>query len=606
MTPKVEVVRDKSMVLKPQDYLVIDTETDGTSVKMGYTPILDRLILVSISDGKRRQIIPMELVRSCLADLLKDESLPKVFHNATYDLHVLANIGLDFAGPIFDTMVMAWLLDSNDTSASLDSLASRYLSEGKRSFGKVFDDKKNPFLSNLELSFEYASHDAWLTAKLYELLERELKNRKWIFRQGKNLYDYYLEFESPFTKVLFNMERRGIRIDLNYVNEIEAKITKRLEEIEMEVNLMAKRPINLNSPVQLSKLLFNDLGLPPVKRTNSGSYSTDVSVLETLAAQGVTIAKVLLEYRSLGTLYKTFVKGIKKRVPLTGGRLHPTFNQAGTRTGRLSGSSPNTQNFPRPDNDPFKIRKVFIASDGYALVDSDYSQAEVRLIAHLSADEALIRSITGSDDVYTAIAKDIFNVPEEEVTKRIRNIVKRLVLAVNYGMSPQTLAESLTKGGIPTTVNEAKDLLDRYFKTYRGLGDYIKFIPGVVKKNNGYFFTLLGRPRYIPEILSNSYRSRSLGERQAVNTGPQGGVADLLRVAMVLIESDEELSELGCRMLLQIHDELLFECPEENKEKVVDRVKDIMLNCFPKVGLNLAVPMKVDISTGKTWAEAKE
>ena len=604
--PKVEVVRIPESVLRPGEWIAIDTETTGESVKLGYTPMLDRVILASISDGKRRQIIPVELVCQALGPILKDPSIIKVFHNAKYDMHVLCNLGLKIEGPVVDTMVLGWLVDTNDITASLDSLAEKYLGAGKRSFGKIFDAKKNPFLSDLELSFEYASYDAWITALLFQELRSILVERNWPLRPGKSMWDYYLEFEAPFTKVLFNMERRGVRIDMDYVDDVERKIKTRLSEIESEVNLAARKPVNLNSPAQLSDLLFNHLGCRPKKLTATGAYSTDVSVLEELAAEGVSVAKLVLEYRALSTLNKTFVQGIKKRVPLTGGRLYPTFNQSGTRTGRLSGSSPNTQNFPRPDNDPFQIRKAFLASDGHLLIDSDYSQAEVRLIAHLCGDARLVESILTSDDVYTAIAKDIFGIPKEDVTKKIRNIVKRLVLAVNYGMAPSTLAEDLTKGGIPTTPSEAEQLLGRYFSTYPLLRDYIDRIPYVVKENKGYFYTLLGRTRFIPELLSSSNRTFSLGKRQAVNTGPQGGVADLLRVAMIQIETDEDLKQMGNKMLLQIHDELLFECPEQHVDEAMKRISSIMKDCLETVGIKLAAPMVVEIRSGKNWAEAKE
>jgi len=600
--PKVEILRDKSELLTPKEFLAIDTETTGDSIKMDYTPLLDKIVLVTISDGERRQVVSPEML-PVVKGLLEDPQIPKVFHNAKYDLHVLANHGYFLKGPIWDTMVMAWLICVND-KFSLDAVAEQYLGEGKKSYAKIFSPK-NPFLSDLELSFEYASRDAFLTATVFPILRDKLKSFPWILKEGKTLWDYYCEIESKFTLVLFNMERRGIKVDVQYLVELGKTLNEKISQIEEEINAAAGRPINLRSHQQLAKFLFNDLGIVSSAKTPGGKFlSTNEDVLKDLASKGYKLVDRILEHRKLSKLLSTYVTGLIEKVNLTGGRLYPTFNQTNARTGRLSASNPNTQNFPK-QKDQYKIRSAFIADKDKCLIDADLSQAEVRLIAHISGDPALIKSVM-QKDVYTAIGSEVFGVPPDKITKAMRERIKRLVLATNYGMSAKRLAVELTEGGIPTTSAEAENLLDRYFKVFPLLHKYIENIPYIVKQNGGKFYTLLGRHRDIMELFSSSFNTKAEGERQAVNTGPQAGVADVLRMSMISLESDQELSEYGVRMLLQIHDELLFEAPcDKVTDKVLDRIKHIMTNSLEQVGINLTVPLNVDIQKIYRWSDRK-
>jgi len=404
-----------------------------------------------------------------------------------------------------------------------------------------------------------------------------------IKREG--LEKLYKEVEFPLVYVLYRMEKRGVPFDRDYLQAFGRELEERAERLKKEIFEIAGEEFNVNSTKQLARVLFEKLGLKPVKRTKSG-YSTDVETLTALALQGHKIAELLLEYRKLTKLSSTFVKGILKHMD-DSGRVHTTFIQTGTATGRLSSAEPNLQNLPVSDEMSKRIRHAVRAPDGYTLVWADYSQVELRILAHLSGDENLIRAYREGKDIHTETAKRLFKV--SEVTQELRRVAKTVNFGIIYGMSPHGLSERLR---IP--VKEAEDYINRYFEEFPRVKEYIeKTLQEAYRK--GYVRTLFGRKRPLPELFSSNYNIKSFGERAAVNATIQGTAADIIKMAMVKLH--DELEKLGAYMILQVHDEIVVEAPEEREEEVKELLKETMENVA-----KLSVPLTVDVNSGKHWS----
>jgi DNA polymerase-1 len=404
-----------------------------------------------------------------------------------------------------------------------------------------------------------------------------------IKREG--LEKLYKEVELPLTYVLYRMEKRGVLFDREYLESFGRELDEEAERLKREIFEIAGEVFNVNSPKQLAKVLFEKLGLKPIKKTKSG-YSTDVETLTSLAVQGYKIAELLLEYRKLTKLSSTFVKGILKHMD-DSGRVHTTFIQTGTATGRLSSAEPNLQNLPVSDEISKKIRHAVTAPDGYTLVWADYSQVELRILAHLSGDEKLIKAYREGKDIHTETAKRLFKV--SEVTEELRRVAKTVNFGIIYGMSPHGLSERLR---IP--VKEAEEYINRYFEEFPGVKEYIE---RTLKEaySKGYVRTLFGRKRPLPELSSSNYNVRSFGERAAVNATIQGTAADIMKMAMVKLFG--KLEELGAYMILQVHDEIVVEAPNEKLEEVKELLKETMENV-----VKLSVPLTVEVSSGKHWS----
>ena len=404
-----------------------------------------------------------------------------------------------------------------------------------------------------------------------------------IKREG--LEELYKEVELPLVYVLYRMEKRGVPFDRDYLQAFGRELEERAERLKKEIFEIAGEEFNVNSTKQLARVLFEKLGLKPIKRTKSG-YSTDVETLTTLALQGHKIAELLLEYRKLTKLSSTFVKGILKHMD-DSGRVHTTFIQTGTATGRLSSAEPNLQNLPVSDEISKRIRHAVRAPDGYILVWADYSQVELRILAHLSGDENLIRAYREGKDIHTETAKRLFKV--SEVTQELRRVAKTVNFGIIYGMSPHGLSERLR---IP--VKEAEDYINRYFEEFPRVKEYIeKTLQEAYRK--GYVRTLFGRKRPLPELFSSNYNIKSFGERAAVNATIQGTAADIIKMAMVKLH--DKLEKLGAYMILQVHDEIVVEAPEEREEEVKELLKETMENVA-----KLSVPLTVDVNSGKHWS----
>ena len=401
----------------------------------------------------------------------------------------------------------------------------------------------------------------------------------------EGLEKLYREIELPLIYVLYKMEKRGVLFDREYLEGFGMELDEKSKDIEREIFEIAGEEFNLNSPKQLANILFEKLRLKPLKRTKSG-YSTDVETLTSLALEGHKIAELLLEYRKLTKLNSTFVKGILKHMDKEG-RVHTTFIQTGTATGRLSSAEPNLQNLPVSDEISKKIRYAVTAPEGYTLVWADYSQIELRVLAHLSGDEKLIEAYRKGRDIHTETASHLFGVSPDGVDEKLRRVAKTVNFGIIYGMSPHGLSERL---GIP--VKEAEEYIERYFEKFPRVKDYIE---NTLKEayEKGYVKTIFGRVRPLPELRSSNRNIRSFGERAAVNATIQGSAADIMKLAMVKLHTKLK----NAYMVLQVHDEIVIEAPEEKAEEIVKTVRETMENV-----IELLVPLTVDVNVGKHWS----
>ena len=404
-------------------------------------------------------------------------------------------------------------------------------------------------------------------------------------------YKLFYEVEMPLMKVLAEMEHTGVLVDANMLKEYSVVLNKKVDELTKEIWDLAQTEFNVNSPKQLGEVLFEKLNLPIIKKTKNG-YSTDSEVLEKLAPEHPIIDKIL-EYRVMSKLKATYVDGMIGLINPDTHRIHAKFNQTVTATGRISCTEPNLQNIPIRTELGRELRKVFIARDGYVLLDADYSQVELRVLAHMSGDETMINAFNSGIDVHAVTASQVFNVPLEEVTKQMRSEAKAVNFGIVYGISDFGLATN-----IKTSRKKAKEYIEKYFETYPKIK---KYMDNSVKmcKENGYVETLWGRRRYVPEIKSNNYNVRQFGERVAMNAPIQGTAADIIKIAMVNIENELEERKLQSKLILQVHDELVI----ETKQDELDIVKELLIRNMQDV-VKMKVPLQVDANYGRTWYDA--
>ena len=529
-------------------------------------------------------MISMEEALDILRPLLENPEIGKIGHNIKYDAMILANAGVNIAGITLDTMLASYLTDPSRLRHNLGEVSLKYLrckmipiSELIGTGSKAITFDKVP----LDAACEYAAEDADITWRLSAIFQKSLK-------EG-NLEDLYHEIELPLLQVLMRMEMQGIAIEPEVFEELQQEIEQRLEVLETEIHSLAGGPFQINSPKQLQKVLFEDLGLPTKKKTKTG-YSTDVSVLEELALEH-PLPEKMLEYRMLEKLRNTYVMALPGMVNAKTGRIHTSFNQAVAATGRLSSSSPNLQNIPVRTDMGRRIRQGFIpGTPGMKLISADYSQIELRLLAHLTQDEALLEAFRQGRDVHSDTAARVFEVDLDAVTADMRRQAKAVNFGVVYGISAFGLARNL---GI-SNKNAAK-FIENYFAQYP---DVRVWIDNTIEKAKelGYVTTLMNRRRYIPEINGSDKQAQHGAERIAMNTPVQGTAADIIKMAM--IEVDKALEGTGANLLLQVHDELVVEAPGESAESIGQITQELMQNA-----MKLDVELTVDVGIGNNWAE---
>ena len=521
-----------------------------------------------------------------LKPVLEDPSIKKIGQNIKYDLLVLGHYGIAVNGIAFDTMIASYLLNPSKTSHGLDALALEYLNYKTITYSEVTGTGKKQLgfaQVAVETATRYSGEDADITLRLKQLLEPKLKEQ--------HFEKLFQEVEMPLMEVLADMERTGVKIDAAFLKTMSKKLERETATITKTIYELAGIEFNINSPKQLAEILFSKLGLTPVKRTKTG-FSTDVDVLEELAHAHPLPAEIL-RYRTLSKLKSTYVDALPTMINPRTGRLHTSLNQAVTTTGRLSSSEPNLQNIPIRTELGRELRQAFIAEQGASLISADYSQIELRVLAHMSGDPGLIQTFIEDQDVHTRTACEIFGLPPEEVTPEMRRKAKAVNFGLIYGISAFGLAQDL---GVSNA--EAKRYIDNYFNRYPKVREFIdKTIEDA--KTNGFVTTLLGRRRFIPELASSTVSIRNFGERTAVNTPIQGTAADLIKLAMINIQRRIGKESLSSKMILQVHDELVFEVLDREIEQMKKLIKEEMEGV-----LQLSVPIRVDLGVGKNWDEA--
>ena len=527
-----------------------------------------------------------QMVLERLRPLLEDPGAAKVGQNLKYDALVLRRAGIELAGIVCDTMILSYLTNPAAKSHGMDTLAAEHLGYKTITFSEVAGSGKNQVgFSEVEVekAIVYAAEDADITLRLAEKLEPLLKEAK----QEK----LFREVEMPLMEVLADMEWTGVRIDPDFLRVLSGQMEKKLATLEGEIHELARGPFNIGSPKQLGEVLFERLKLPRGRRTKTG-WSTDVEVLTTLA-EDHAIASKILEYRSLAKLKGTYTDALPKLIHPQTGRIHTSFNQTVTATGRLSSSEPNLQNIPIRTGEGGRIREAFIPAEGNVLLSADYSQVELRILAHMAAEDVLRESFERGEDIHARTASEIFGVFPELVTAEMRRQAKTINFGVLYGMSAFGLAKSLGIGR-----KEAQEFIDHYFARYPKVKGFMEERIAEAREKL-YVTTLLGRRCAIPEIRSRNGAVRGYAERNAVNYPIQGSAADIIKVAMVRIFARLRREGLGAKMVLQVHDELVFDVPEAELEAVRSLVREEM-----EGAVELDVPLVVDIGVGKNWREA--
>ena len=520
---------------------------------------------------------------SILKPVLEDPSVAKIGHNLKYDMLMLRQEGIRVMGRLYDTMVASYLLNPIKPDHSLQDTAIEHLAHKKRPFTEVLGKRASFAEVTLEEATRYAAEDAELAMELKDILFDKL--------HSAGLERIYFEIEMPLIYVLTDMEEAGIKINRERTEELSKELDRELEELQSRIYRLAGSTFNINSPRQLCKVLFEDLGLKTMKKTKTG-FSTSMDVLEELSKSHDLPAEIL-NYRSFYKLKTTYTDILPKLINPRTGRIHTSFNQAVTSTGRLSSSDPNLQNIPIRGEWGTKIREIFIADEGQVLVSADYSQVELRILAHMSEDESLIEAFKNNIDIHARTASEIFMVPLDGVTSDMRRAAKVVNFGIVYGMSAYGLSEALS-----ITPKEAAVYIENYFNKHAGVKRFMELTMQNARQN-AYVTTLLGRIRPLPEITSTNAAIRQQADRLAVNTPIQGTAADLIKIAMVRISKALKTRNLSARMLLQIHDELLFEVPEKETNETLELISMEM-----EAALDLSVPLKVEIGWGKNWAEA--
>ena len=529
-----------------------------------------------------------------LKEVFEDPKIEKTGHNIKYDMMVLRHAGIKMKGVTFDTMIAAFLLQQ--PGLSMDNLALSLLNHECTSITKLIGPKgKNQITMDrvpLEDITPYAAEDAAISLKLYKDLKPKLTEQK--------LDKLSEEIEMPLVEVLTEMEFAGIIVNPDVLTEQSTTLNDRIVELREEILALTDCEFNLDSPKQLSNVLFDTLKMPVVKKTKTGR-STDNSVLEklrdndSLSDELRLIPTRLIEYRQITKLVNTYLVNLKEAISEKDNRVHASFNQTGAATGRLSSSNPNLQNIPIRTELGKQIRKAFIAPEGHKLICADYSQIELRILAHLSEDENLSQAFIQNKDIHTAVAAQVYQVEESEVTSDMRSHAKTVNFGIIYGISAYGLEKRIDQ----LDLQQAKTLIANYKNKYPGIDDFMHQCVEDAK-NQGYVKTMLGRRRDIPQILSSNGMTRQLGERLAINSVVQGSAADLIKAAMVNIQQKIERDNLPLKMLLQIHDELVFESPDEHAEDMLGLVIAEM-----ECAMSLDVPLRVDGAIGSDWLEAK-
>lgn len=582
--------------LKKAPLFAFDTETDSldnisanmVGLSFATEPGIAAYVPVAHDYLDAPDQISRERALELLKPLLEDETLLKVGQNLKYDRGILANYGIELRGIAYDTMLESYTLDSVAGRHDMDSLSDRWLKHKTITFEEIAGKGKNQLTFNqiaLEEAGRYAAEDADVTLQLHLKMWPKLQKHEGPLR-------IFNEIEMPLVPVLSRVERNGVKIDPAVLHAHSQEIAKRLIELEQKAYEIAGEEFNLSSPKQLQTILFEKQGIKPLKKTPGGAPSTSEEVLEELALD-YPLPKVILEYRGLAKLKSTYTDKLPLMINPKTGRVHTSYHQAVTATGRLSSTDPNLQNIPVRNEEGRRIRQAFIAPEDYLIVSADYSQIELRIMAHLSRDEGLLNAFAEGKDIHRATAAEVFGLPLESVSSEQRRSAKAINFGLIYGMSAFGLARQLN---IPR--KEAQKYMDLYFERYPGVLDYMERTRQQAKEQ-GYVATFDGRRLYLPDIKSSNGARRAGAERAAINAPMQGTAADIIKRAMIAVDEWLESEKPRVRMIMQVHDELVFEVHKDDLEAVSKKVHELMEN-----STTLDVPLLVEVGSGENWDQA--
>ena len=580
-------------------YVAFDTETTGLDV------LNDTLVGISLSIKEREAFyIPIEhryfgapqqldtdLVVRKLKSVIEDPGLIKIAHNLKFDAAILANVGIEVAGPLYDTMIESYVLNSSAVPQhSLDKLALKHLDVSTTKYEDIVGKGKNQItfdMVEIEKATDYAAEDADIALRLHNTLWPKLE-------PAKPLRNVFRDIDMPLVPVLMRIELNGVLLDEAALRQQSAELQSRIETVEQAVFRNAGTTFNLSSPKQIREVLFDQLGLKSSRKTGAGQMSTSEAVLSELAVDH-EVPRLLLEHRSLFKLKSTYTDKLPELINKRTGRVHTSFNQAVASTGRLSSVDPNLQNIPIRTAEGKRIREAFIADPGSILISIDYSQIELRLMAHLSSDPGLLDAFARGEDVHRFTASEVFDCPPESVSSDQRRHAKAINFGLMYGMSAFGLARNLQ-----IEVGQAQAYIEQYFTRYPSVREFMDNTR-IKAREYKYVDTIFGRRVHLPEINSNHYGRRQHNERAAINAPLQGSAADIMKLAMIEVDKWLAQSDSGARMLLQVHDELVLEAPSENAPQVLENVKSLM-----ESAAQLQVPLIADAATGANWAVAHD
>jgi DNA polymerase-1 len=586
-----EEVRQLFLRLKEQGSFALDLETTSED------PMRAEMVGISFAfqeheafyipvahKNVERQVEREELLQE-LKPLLEDASLKKIGQNIKYEYIIFKRCGITLRNIYCDTMIASYLLNPSKHNHNLDDIAMDYLDYRTTTFKEVTGSGKNAVtfdLVPLEAAKDYACEDSDITFIVSKMLLPKLRE--------DGFDELYTRVELPLLEVLADMEMAGVRIDAALLKQLSEEYAVTLASTTDKIYQLAEEEFNINSPQQMGKILFEKLKLPGAKKTKTG-YSTDISVLTGLAKVHPLPAEIV-SFRTLSKLKSTYIDSMPELINPATGRIHTSYNQTVTATGRLSSSAPNLQNIPIRTDEGKRIRAAFITEPGWKMLSADYSQIELRILAHLSRDTTLIDAFVHDQDIHTRTAAEIWGVKPEDVTAQMRREAKVINFGIVYGMSAFGLSQQLD-----IEPRLAQAYIDDYFRKYKGVQDYIDQVITSAQER-GYVATLFSRRRYVPEIKSGNVTARKFAERTAINAPIQGTAADLIKVAMIRINDRMRREQFTGRMILQVHDELIFEAPEQEIETLRALVKNEMEGV-----LEMSVPLKVDISWGNNWSE---
>lgn len=582
--------------LMQADVVAFDTETTDldflqakiVGVSFAVTPGTAYYIPIGHDYPDAPSQLPATYLLSHLKNLLADPTKIIVGQNLKYDFNVLTNYAIKVNAKFYDTMLESYVLNSAGNRHDMDTLALKYLGRSTIKFEDIAGKGAKQLTFNqvgITEATEYAAQDADVTLQLHQVFSPKIA-------ENKNLTRVLNEIELPLLLILADMERNGVLVDAAKLQHLSEEFAVRIATLEQRAHQLAGREFNLSSPKQLQTILYEEQGIPVQKKTPTGQPSTAEEVLQELALD-YPLPKVILEHRSLTKLKSTYADGLLEKIhPLTS-RVHTSYNQAVTVTGRLSSTDPNLQNIPIRTEEGRRIRQAFIAPKGHKIISADYSQIELRIMAHLSNDAGLIKAFNDGSDIHKATAAEVFNVPLTKVTDEQRRSAKAINFGLIYGMSAFGLASQLGVGG-----GVAQSYIDLYFSRYPGVKTYMDTIR-ILAHQQGYVETIFGRRLYLPEINVSNIMRRRAAERAAINAPMQGTAADIIKIAMKCVYDRLKTCDLKIKMIMQVHDELVFEVADDDVEQAVPLIRDCMTHA-----IKLNVPILVDIGIGDNWDEA--